>query len=440
MRKADRQQRPRGVPEANPEPATFQEVGRGILRVRAIRAVHGKAGRIVAGLHESLIGRPLATAEEPRQRVGIPRALPVLASDNMSSSAYATEELTRVLVLAGAGALALTMPLSVALVCVLAIVVFSYSQVIRAYPFGGGSYSAAKENLGRLPGLVAAASLIVDYVLTVAVSVAAGVAALTSAFPGLHAYRVPFALLFVATLVMGNLRGVRESARVFSVPTYLYILTMFGLIGYGLFRLVSGTMPEYSPPSDWTPSGAEPLGILLILRAFSSGAVALTGVEAVSNGMRILHPPEAKNASVTLVWMGLLFASIFLGISFLASRIGVVPDPNEQETVISQIARLVAGEGSFHLLVQAATALILVLAANTAFVDFPRLSSVLARDRYFPKQFLFRGRRLAFSTGIVAVGALAALFIVVFRGSVAALIPLYTIGVFVAFSLSQAGM
>jgi amino acid transporter len=332
------------------------------------------------------------------------------------------------------------MSLTIALVGVLAIVALSYSQVIRAYPSGGGSYTASKENLGTLPSLVAAASLLVDYMLTVAVSVAAGIAALTSAVPELYHYRVLLAVLTIATLVIGNLRGVRESGRIFSIPTYLYVVALFGLVAYGLFRFAIGTMPEYQAPGEWLASSIQPLGFLLILRAFSSGAVALTGVEAVSNGMRILRPPETRNANITLMWMAIIFGALFLGISFLSSKIGLIPDPSEQETIISQLARFITGNGWYYYVVQIATMLILVLAANTAFIDFPRLSTVLAADRFFPNHFLYRGHRLAPATGIITVGALAALLIVIFAGSVAALIPLYTVGVFVAFTLSQAGM
>jgi amino acid transporter len=435
-----RPRRPSPFRGLNPDTRAFQEIGRGILRAHPARAGVRRTSRAARWVGHTLFGSPLASADEPAQRVGKLQALPILASDNMSSSAYATEELTRVLLLAGAGALVLTMPITLALVGVLAIVVLSYSQVIRTHPAGGGSYAASRENLGTLPGLVAAASLLVDYMLTVAVSVAAGVAAMTSAAPELFPYRVPIALLIIGALVIGNLRGVRESSHVFSIPTYAYIVTLGTMVAYGLFRLATGTMPSYEAPQGWVPETVQPLGFLLILRAFSSGAVALTGVEAVSNGVRILRPPEARNANITLVLMAVTFCSLFVGISFLTSRTGIVPDPSEQETVVSQLARLVAGQGWFHLVVQAATALILVLAANTAFVGFPRLSSVLAADRFFPNQFLYRGRRLAWSTGIIAVGALAGAFVVIFRGSVAALIPLYTVGVFVAFTLSQAGM
>lgn len=447
-KKQAKKQAPRPTPKPsprflhlNPDTRAFQEIGRGLLRVTAFGAkIEGEAGKGIKSVSHFLFGPPLATAEESEQRIGKLQALPILASDNMSSSAYATEELTRVLLLAGVSALTLTMPLTITIVGVLAIVVLSYSQVIRAYPMGGGSYAASKENLGVWPSLIAAASLLVDYILTVAVSVAAGVAAITSFAPELFDYRIPLGVFIIAMLVIGNLRGVRESGRIFSVPTYLYIATLFSLIVYGLIRLVTNTMPEYQPPGDWLPPEAEPLGILLILRAFSSGAVALTGVEAVSNGVKMLRPPEARNANITLTSMAIIFGALFLGISFLSYRIGLIPDPSEQETLISQLTRVVAGGGWYHVLIQAATALILTLAANTAFVGFPRLSSVLAEDRFFPNQFLYRGRRLVFSTGILGLGVIASAFLVVFGGSVASLIPLYTVGVFVAFTLSQAGM
>ncbi len=387
-----------------------------------------------------MFGQPLATSEEPLQRVPKGKALPILASDNISSSAYATEAMTRILAVAGVGALSLTLPITFSLIAILIIVVLSYSQVIRAYPTGGGSYAAAQENLGTIPGLIAAASLLIDYVLTIAVSIAAGVEALTSVAPQLYPFRVQIDLLVILVLVMTHLRGIRETGTIFSIPTYCYALSLLGLLAYGLFRLVTGTLPTYVPPPGWVPTVIEPLGFLLVLRAFSSGAAGLTGVEAVSNGMRIVKPPEVRNATIILFWMGGLFSILFLGISFLSSRIGLVPDPREQETLISQLAQLLAGPGWLHLLIQVATASILLLAANTALVDFPRLSAVLAGDRFFPNQFLHRGDRLALSTGIIGVGALAAVFTILFHGSVAALIPLYTIGVFVAFTLSQAGM
>lgn len=388
------------------------------------------------------VGARLSSAMEAHERLGVTKGLSVFASDNISSSAYATEEIMRVLVLAGAGALMFTMPITIAIVVVLVVVVTSYQQTIRAYPTGGGSYIVASDNLGPLPGLVAGASLLTDYVLTVAVSVAAGVAALTSIFPALFDERVILSVGFVLLIGLGNLRGIRESGTIFAAPAYLYLLAIFGLLGYGLFRYASGSLPEYTAPPEWgAPEGATTLGVLLILRAFSSGSVALTGVEAVSNGVPAFSPPEAKHAQRVLLLMGGFFLTIFLGMSFLAGQIGVLPDPTEQTTVISQLTSALVGGGSpYHYLVQISTALLLILAANTAYSDFPRLSSILARDGYWPRQFQYRGDRLAFTTGIFVLTLLAGALLVVFRASVTNLIPLYTVGVFIAFTLSQSGM
>lgn len=427
------------IPGLNPDSTAFEEVGAGILRVTKLAAsFEGRAGKVFGGVSQGLFGKALASVDEPLQRISKAKALPILASDNISSSAYATEEIMRVLVLAGA--LSLTLPISFMLVAVIVVVVASYSQVVRAYPTGGGSYQASRENLGTVAGLVTAGSLLVDYVLTVAVSVAAGVAAITSAVPALFDYRVFIALGAIVLLVIGNLRGIRETGNVFSAPTYIYIASIAGLIAYGLFRLVSGTLPTYSPPPELVPDATQALTLVLLVRAFSSGAVALTGVEAVSNGMRILKPPESRNAAFTMGLMAIIFTSIFLGLGFLTTHVGLIPDPEERETVISQFAHLIVGNGWYYQIVQASTALLLLLAANTAFVGFPRLSFVLAVDRFMPNQFVFRGRRLSLITGVVAVGALAAVLIVVFEGSVSSLIPLYTVGVFIAFTLSQAGM
>jgi amino acid transporter len=399
-------------------------------------------GRALARIRAVLFGRPISLREELSERLNVFTGLAVFASDNISSSAYATEEIMRVLVLAGAGALALTMPITVGIVIVLAIVVTSYQQTVAAYPHGGGSYIVAKDNLGTRPGLVAAGALLTDYVLTVAVSIAAGVAALTSIVPELFEYRVGLGVFLVVLIAMVNLRGIRESGAFFSIPTYVYLVSIFGLLGFGLFRYLTGTMPDYQAPAGWLgATAAEPLGLLLILRAFSSGSVALTGTEAVSNGVPAFKPPEPRNAQRVLILMGVFFGSIFLGMSFLASQLGILPDPTEQETVISQLTRTFVGAGTpYHYLVQVSTAVLLVLAANTAFADFPRLSSILARDGFLPRVFQFRGDRLAFSYGIVVLAAIAVLLIVAFSGSVTNLIPLYTVGVFVAFTLSQTGM
>jgi amino acid transporter len=401
-----------------------------------------RLGRTFERARRVVIGPRIASAREIHERIGPVKGLAVFASDNISSSAYASEEIMRVVVAAGAGALALTMPLTIAIVIVLAIVVTSYQQTIRAYPSGGGSYIVANDNLGRLPGLVAAAALLTDYVLTVAVSIAAGVAALTSIFPGLFDLRVAIGVAFVVALCLGNLRGIRESANVFAIPTYVYLVAIYGLLGFGLWRFATGTLPHFVPPSSWIGQQAtEGLSLLLILRAFASGSVALTGTEAVANGVPAFRPPESRHAGTVLIMMGVFFGTIFIGISFLAAQLGVIPDPTQQETVISEIARTLVGAGSpYHYLIQVSTALLLVLAANTAFADFPRLSSILGKDRFMPRQFQFRGDRLAFSVGIVVLSVLASVLIVAFQGSVTNLIPLYTVGVFVAFTLSQSGM
>ena len=394
-----------------------------------------------------LIGSPISSEREEHERLTKVKALAIFSSDNISSSAYATEEMMRILVLAGIGAISLTMPLTITIVAVLAIVATSYWQTIRAYPNGASSYLVSTDNLGALAGLVAGAALLIDYTLTVAVSVSAAVAAITSVVPELFPERVLLGVGIVAVLMLGNLRGVRESGTIFMTPTYLYIVAIGSMLVIGLVRLAAGDLPEFTPPTSWLEGGPEgegvgieALGILLVLRAFSSGAAALTGVEAISDGVPAFKPPEWRNARITLVWATVLFASLFLGISFLASTTAIVPDPTEEQTVLSILARLVIGDGAFFILIQVATVLVLALAANTAFADFPRLSSFLARDSYMPRQFAFRGERLAFTTGIVALSMLAALLIVVFGASVSALIPLYTLGVFIAFTLSQSGM
>ena len=391
-----------------------------------------------------LIGKPISSEREEHERLTKIKALAVFSSDNISSSAYATEEMMRVLVVAGIGAFSLVMPLTLVIVAVLAIVATSYRQTIRAYPNGASSYIVASDNLGAPVGLVAAGALLIDYTLTVAVSVSAGVAAITSIVPPLYDWRVYVAVGIVALLTVGNLRGVRESGTIFMAPTYLYIVAVLGLIGFGLFAIATGLASDYVPPASWVAAeesnGLGVLGLLLVLRAFSSGAVALTGVEAVSDGVPAFKPPEWRNARTTLTAAAILFATLFMGISFLVSWFGILPDPDEQQTVLSILARHLTGDGPFLVLVQVATALILTLAANTSFADFPRLSSFLARDGFMPRQFGFRGDRLAFSTGIVALAALAVVLLIVFQASVSALIPLYTLGVFVAFTLSQSGM
>ncbi len=398
-------------------------------------------GKVFETVRRVLIGRRLPTEMELSERVGKLKGLAILASDNVSSSAYATEEIMRVLVTAGIAALALTVPLSFAIVGVIFVVVVSYLQVIRAYPKGGGSYIVAYENLGTLAGLTAAAALLTDYILTVAVSTAAGVAALTSAFPALFRYRVELAVLLIVFIAIVNLRGTRESGSAFAAPTYLYVLGLFGLLGVGAWRFLTGDLPTYSPPPEWVESyRAEPLTVLLVLRAFASGSVALTGIEAVADSIQVFKPPEVRNAQTVLIAMASLFITIFLGISLLSSRLGIVPDPHEAETVLSQLARTLIGDSPFYYYLQFATAVILILAANTAFNGFPRLAGILAQDRFLPTQFRYRGDRLAYSTGILVLTAMAILLVVAYRASVTGLIPLYTVGVFLAFTLSQLGL
>ena len=401
-----------------------------------------RGGRVRGALRRILIGKRLSTEAEAEERVSKKTGLAILASDNISSSAYATEEAMRVLALAGAGALALTMPVALAVVAILGIVILSESRVIRAYPGGGGSYIVAKENLGVIPGLVAASALLIDYVLTVAVSTAAGVAALSSFAPALHENRVIWALLLIAVLTIGNLRGIREAGLLFALPTYAYMVALFALIGVGLWRVLSGDVPTaVMPTSSFESQGVAVLSTLLVLRAFASGAVGLTGSEAVANGVPGFKPPEARNASITLVVMGSCFTALFLGVTYLATTIGIQPDHSEIETVNSMLTRSIVGSGTpFYYLVQVTTAVILLLAANTGFSGFPRLASILAHDRFLPRQFAFRGDRLAFSTGIVALALMAAIVLVAFGASVTSLIPLYTIGVFLAFTLSQSGL
>ncbi len=385
-----------------------------------------------------LLGRPIPSRLAHHERLTKTTGLAVLSSDPLSSVAYATEEILRVLVLAGAGALWLVTPIGVVIALLMLVVVVSYRQTIRAYPGGGGAYIVAKENIGASAGLVAGASLLIDYVLTVSVSVVAGVAAFTSALPAWHEHRVALALAFVGVLTLGNLRGVRESARIFAFPTYFFLGSMLTLLVVGAFRALSGDLrPEAA--AEPAVGTTQALTMFLVLRAFANGCTAMTGVEAISNGVPAFKPPEERNAATTLVIMAGLCVTLFLGTTFLAHAYAILP--GHEETVVSQLARTVfGGRGLLYYAVQSATMLILVLAANTAYQDFPRLASVMARDRFVPRQFMNQGDRLAFSNGILVLSALAAVLIVAFGGDTHSLIPLYMVGVFVSFSLSQAGM
>ena len=390
------------------------------------------------GFKRLVVGAPLATSQLIEERLTKVKALAVFSSDNLSSSAYATEEILLVLVAAGTGAFFISIPLSIAISTLVIIVATSYTQTVQAYPNGGGAYIVAKGNLGTTPGLVAGASLLVDYVLTVAVSIAAGVAAITSAVPDLLDFKIELAVGFVGLITIANLRGIRESGTIFAVPAYLFVVSMTALILTGFVRMALGQDLSAGTPPHAIEPGTHAITLFLILRAYSSGSAALTGIEAMSNGVPALKPPEAKNAVITLYWMAGLLTFFFLGLSILAHQLDVAP--SETRTVVAQVALGVFGKNIFFYTVQAATAIILILAANTSFADFPRLSSVMAHDGFMPKQLTFRGDRLGFSNGIIVLGLASALLLVLFKADTHALIPLYAFGVFVGFTLSQSGM
>jgi len=383
-----------------------------------------------------LVGPPMPLAQARHERLSNPVGLAVFASDPLSSVAYATEEILLVLILGGAVVLGYALPISIAIATLIAIVIISYRQTIRAYPKGGGAYIVSKEYLGVVPGLVAGGSLMIDYILTVAVSVAAGVAAITSAVPALYPYRVMLGIAAIVIIALGNLRGIRESAKLFAAPTYLFVVSMLGLIVYGLVSIVRSSVPVIEYDKYLEPM--EALSILLLMRAFSSGCTALTGIEAVSDGVAAFKQPEADNARRVLLWLGIISVTLFVGITFLAYRLGVIP--KEGETVVSQLARHLYGSGLLYFEVQLATTSILLFAANTAFADFPRLAFFLARDRFIPRQFATQGDRLVFSNGIIILAGFASLLLIIFQADTHALIPLYAVGVFISFTLSQSSM
>jgi len=385
-----------------------------------------------------LVGDPLKTAQAAHERLSKRLALAVFSSDALSSVAYATEEILLVLVPTSLAFAHFSIPISVMIVLLLAILTLSYSQIIFEYPEGGGAYIVSRSNLGEWSGLTAAASLMIDYVLTVAVSVAAGIAAITSAVPSLFPHRTILGVLAILTVLLVNLRGVRESGKVFAVPTYMFIGALLLMLGVGFSRLLFGELSSVAPPSSAAQTAVESVSLFLLLRAFSSGCTALTGVEVISNGVSAFRKPEPKNAAITMAMMATVLATLFLGISTMAYHLGVVP--KEDETVVSQVARATFGEGFLYYLVQGSTMLILVLAANSAFAGFPRLASLLARDGYMPHQMAMMGDRLVFSNGIIILGVFSCFLIVAFSGDTHALIPLYAVGVFLSFTLSQAGM
>jgi amino acid transporter len=387
-----------------------------------------------------LIGRPLSTADAPHQTVGKAIGLAVFASDALSSTAYATQEILVILAIAGTAAFGYAFPISMAIVALLVIVVLSYEQTILAYPGGGGAYIVARDNLGELPALAAGAALLTDYILTVAVSVSSGTAQITSAYPSLFPYRVHLSVGLVLFVMLINLRGVKESGTAFAIPTYFFLTMIFLTVGVGVFRYLTGTLASVvDPPSLEIKQTVQAITPFLILHAFSSGTAALTGVEAISNGVTAFQEPRSRNAGITLIWMAAILGILFLSITFLAGSINVIP--SEEETVISQLARTAyQGRGALYLGVIIATTLILVMAANTSFAGFPRLSAILAVDGFLPRQLTYQGSRLVYSRGIMALALIASLLIVLFQASVTALIPLYAIGVFLSFTLSQAGM
>jgi amino acid transporter len=422
-----------------PHARYFRYTAPGIVEAKlAVDEPTTALGRSLAATRRVLFGRPLSSEEELTERLPKWKALPVFSSDVMSSVAYASEASLFTLLAAGTGYFSLLIPISLAIVTVLFIVTFSYRQTIRAYPNGGGSYIVAHENLGVLPGLIAAAALLTDYVLTVSVSVAAGIVAITSAFPVLIPVQVPvmvFAILLVMTI---NLRGVRESGTIFAIPTYVFLGSALLLVSVGAIRTILGAPPQVT---DVVPLAVRPetFGLLLLARAFADGCSAMTGTEAVANGVPAFKPPEWRNAQATMATVAILLAVMYLGVSFLALVSGATPAASG-ESVLSQIGRSTFGLGPLYYILQISTTAVLILAANTSFADFPRLSSILARDGYFPRRFAFRGERLAFNAGIVALSLVSILVLVAFGGNVNALIPLYAIGVFTAFTLSQAGM
>jgi len=388
-----------------------------------------------------LIGRPLATADAPHQSIRKIVGLAVFSSDAMSSVAYATQEMLVVLAIAGMAAFQYAMPLAFVIVFLLTILTISYEQTIHAYPGGGGAYIVARDNLGEVPAQVAGAALLTDYILTVAVSISSGVAQITSAVPALFSYRVPIAVGLVLLVMLINLRGVKESGTIFAAPTYFFVALMFITVILGVGRYLTGSLGLVvdPPPLEALHGATGAVTLFLLLRAFSGGTTALTGVEAISNGIPAFREPKSKNAGITLIWMAVILGTLLLGVTFLAVQIGAVP--SEEETVISQIARTVyGGRNVIYLAVISATTLILILAGNTSFAGFPRLSALLAEDGFLPRQLAFRGSRLVYSNGVVALALSACLLVIIFQASVTLLIPLYAIGVFLSFTLSQTGM
>jgi amino acid transporter len=428
-----------------PHAAYFRYTGEGTLVAKeSASAPRTPAGRLLARVRGILFGRPLSIHEEITERLPKAKALAIFSSDPISSSAYATEEILRVLVVAGAGALFLSLPVAAAIALLLAVVSISYRQIVHAYPSGGGDYAVARRNLPALGSLVVAGALLVDYVMTVAVSTASAAEQVISAVPAIHDWKLVIGVLAITLITIGNLRGLRESGNIFAIPTYLFVTSALLMIGVGVFRVVvngEGAVPVL-PPSG-TPDPLQAFGVLLIIRAFASGSVALTGTEAIANGVPAFKPPEPRNAATTLGAVAILLAILFLGITFVAHSFAILPTAEGEtpRTVISQVAGVIYGEGTLPFyLFQTFTALILFLAANTSYNAFPRLAAILARDGYMPRQFSFRGDRLAFTSGVVILSIVAVGLLLLFGGETHALIPLYSVGVFIAFTVGQSGM
>jgi amino acid transporter len=428
-----------------PHAALFRWTGPGQLTAKEAASIPTTpGGRLVARAKALLLGRPLANVEEIGERLSKKKALAIFSSDAISSSAYATEEILRVLILGGIAALAWGLWISIGIAVLLIAVAISYRQICIAYPTGGGSYSVSKRNFCRQVSLIAASALMIDYVMTVAVSTASSIEQVTSAIPELIDERVILGVLAIALITIGNLRGLREAGNLFAIPTYLFLGSALLMIAIGSVRII--VFHEHGSYSEnlvhQVGETLQPLSVILLLRAFAAGAVALTGTEAIATGVPAFKPPEAQNAATTLAVMAALLGVLFIGLTFLAVNLGITHiDLPEKKTVISQIASSVYGDGTiFFFLFQAFTALLLVLAANTSFNAFPRLLAILATDGFIPRQFSFRGDRLAFSHGIIVLASIAAGLIVLFGGETHLLIPLYAVGVFIDFTISQSGM
>jgi amino acid transporter len=432
----------RRVRVERPHSPYFRYTGPGQMVAKAAAHTPKTAlGRTWARIRGVAIGRPLASEEEAGERLSKKKALAIFSSDAISSSAYATQEIIRVLAVAGATALAFSVGVSIAIAVLLAVVATSYRQVCRAYPGGGGAYAVAKENLNPLLGLVAAAALLIDYVMTVAVSTASAIGQIASVLPSLAPVKIEIAVVVIFLMTVANLRGLRESGNIFAIPTYAFLGLALLMVGLGLVNIVTGAAHPIVTPNAEVFQGGTELSIFLLLKAFAGGSVALTGVEAIANGVPAFKPPEAKNAANTMTAMAVLLGVLFIGITVVAHAYQVMPTVGDIPTTVSLVAGSVYGNGSvLFVLFQASTALILFLAANTSYNAFPRLGAILAVDGYMPRQFSYRGDRLAYSWGIILLSAVAAFLLWLFNGEVTALIPLYSVGVFVCFTLSQIGM